>query len=156
MKICTQCRQQKPLDDFHKDKKMSDGRSSWCKLCKKAYYQAYHIDRYHGEPGYAKVRIQAVTTWRRTNPEQARSVAKVGAQKYRSRLAGLEGSWTSQEWEQVKKIQDYTCLDCGRKEPDITLTADHVIPISKLGSSNWIENIQGLCGPCNSRKGARI
>jgi 5-methylcytosine-specific restriction endonuclease McrA len=41
------------------------------------------------------------------------------------------------------------CCDKKRK-----LTADHIVPVSKGGTSN-ISNIQPLCGPCNSSKGAK-
>lgn len=58
------------------------------------------------------------------------------------------------EWEAIKHNQDYTCLCCGRKEPEIKLTRDHVLPL-RQGGTNYAENIQGLCGECNSRKGAK-
>ena len=32
-KICTSCKNVKFLDGFPEDKKMSDGRSSWCRSC---------------------------------------------------------------------------------------------------------------------------
>ena len=33
MKICTQCKIEKPLDLFQKDKRLRSGISSWCKQC---------------------------------------------------------------------------------------------------------------------------
>lgn len=32
-KTCTKCNQKKSLHEFHKDKRQSDGRRCWCKLC---------------------------------------------------------------------------------------------------------------------------
>ena len=34
MKICSKCKEQKPLDDFHKQRKSPDGHAWYCKACK--------------------------------------------------------------------------------------------------------------------------
>ena len=64
---------------------------------------------------------------------------------------GAIGSFTFGEWKNLKAQYNWTCPSCRRSEPDIKLTQDHVVPISKGGSNN-IENIQPLCGSCNSQK----
>src|SRR5262245_10158920 len=43
------------------------------------------------------------------------------------------------------------CMICGS---DQDLTGDHIVPLSKGGTST-AENIRVLCRRCNSRKGAR-
>ena len=69
----------------------------------------------------------------------------------RNREYGADGSHTEQEWLSVKAMFNFTCPCCLQKEPAIKLTEDHITPLSK-GGSDHIENIQPLCGPCNSFK----
>lgn len=75
--------------------------------------------------------------------------------RYKFQRRGVIGSHTMIEWETLKAQYNWSCPCCGKSEPTITLTQDHIVPVSKGGSDN-IENIQPLCPPCNSRKHAKL
>lgn len=66
-----------------------------------------------------------------------------------------KGSHSQEEWELLKAQYNYTCPACGKSEPEIKLTEDHIIPLTKNGS-DFIHNIQSLCKSCNSIKHDKI
>jgi 5-methylcytosine-specific restriction endonuclease McrA len=84
-----------------------------------------------------------------------RQVVNQHKKAYYDRKRHAQGSHTRQEWEALKEACNYSCVCCGKREPEIQLTPDHVVPFSK-GGSNDISNIQPLCISCNSSKAAKI
>ena len=71
--------------------------------------------------------------------------------RWRATRSGAEGGHKQGEWETLKTQYNWTCPCCKRSEPEVILTEDHIIPLSKGGSDN-VENIQPLCKSCNCRK----
>lgn len=103
--------------------------------------------------------------WRANNPDKVKESNRRWLKKYpdkhvaqvqrrRAKMLGAGGSYTAAEWQALCEEYDNKCLCCGRKEPDIKLTVDHVLPID-LGGRNDIDNLQPLCKSCNSRKNNR-
>lgn len=73
----------------------------------------------------------------------------------RARKLNAVGSHTFGDWELLKKQYGFKCPCCNGKEPEIILTEDHIIPLSK-GGDNTIKNIQPLCTSCNCKKHTKI
>lgn len=85
----------------------------------------------------------------KTEYAKAKKRFEVSERKIKSRANG--GKFTKEEWELMKKEYHFSCNCCGRKEPAIVLTKDHIIPISKNGRHE-ASNIQPLCLECNVKK----
>lgn len=85
--------------------------------------------------------------YQRNNP----NVILIKNHKRRALKNKAKGAYTSSQWIALCDKYHKRCLCCGRKRK---LTADHVVPLSR-GGRNSIDNIQPLCGPCNSRKNTK-
>jgi 5-methylcytosine-specific restriction endonuclease McrA len=99
---------------------------------------------------YHRPEVKAQRKMYRARPE-VRAAHAARVQKRRSQLAALVGSYTGREWLDLVAKFDHWCLCCHKREPEIKLTADHVVPVVR-GGTNYISNIQPLCQPCNSTK----
>lgn len=166
---CSRCHTWVPLNEFVQHSGHTSGVGSWCKACVnqdsrrfreenpgrtkffRARYKAANRDavlrkkREHARKSASSVR-ETLRRWRENNPDRVR------AQKWR-RKSRETGCFSSDEWSDLKQRYGNRCLCCGRD--DVSLTVDHVVPVSR-GGSNDIVNIQPLCQSCNSKKGTRI
>jgi 5-methylcytosine-specific restriction endonuclease McrA len=121
----------------------------------KAYRKAHHqkcveeVQRYREQ--HREHAREVSLAWGKKHPEGAVAIV----QRRRARKMNVGGTYTAEEWNSVCEKYNHRCLCCGEREPDIKLTVDHVIPISK-GGINSIENIQPLCRSCNSKKSTKI
>jgi 5-methylcytosine-specific restriction endonuclease McrA len=93
---------------------------------------------------WGKDHPEAYRQWCLANPD------KIAERNWRAdaRRRDSEGSFTAEEFAALGS----RCLRCYRN--DVPMTADHVIPVSKGGTS-YIRNIQPLCQSCNSSKGSK-
>lgn len=120
----------------------------------KQYNADYYADDVEWQRARAKKRYHA-------NPDKAKAqhkrwVAENRAHFYtllakrRARKAGAEGTHTASEVSALFAKQRGKCAGCSCKLPK-SFHKDHVVPLSR-GGSNWISNIQLMCGSCNSSK----
>jgi 5-methylcytosine-specific restriction endonuclease McrA len=83
--------------------------------------------------------------------DKLRSIRSAAATRYdRERYARAKATHTHEQWNTLLAICGDRCRRCGRE--GWLLTKDHIVPL-RIGGSDGIENLQPLCGPCNSTKG---
>lgn len=94
--------------------------------------------------------LDRASAWTKANPALVSQIKR--RYKSKRKVWEMTGSFTQDEWDVLCDYYGKKCLSCGRT--DAKLTVDHVVPLS-VGGTNSIENIQPLCGSCNSSKGTK-
>jgi hypothetical protein len=61
-KQCSRCFENKIVDNFHKDKKSSDGYGRMCKLCRKLFRKNHYENNKNKE-------LEQMKNWRENNPD---------------------------------------------------------------------------------------
>jgi 5-methylcytosine-specific restriction endonuclease McrA len=96
-----------------------------------------------------KAATESTRRWRHRYPERAQEHDN----RRRARRAQAPGSFTAAEFIALCIQFRHRCAICGKKRK---LTVDHIIPLSRPGTSNSIGNIQPVCRSCNSAKRDRL
>lgn len=93
-------------------------------------------------------RLQIQADYRETHKDE------IVALSHNRRSKKKQGTFTGEDWGLMKQFYNYTCLCCGKSEPEIKLTLDHIQPLAFDGVHE-LDNIQPLCFSCNSSKGTK-
>jgi len=170
-------RKQQGLKYYYKNKKKyADYQRKWRIENREIYLQKrkdYRKNNYNKDKeslwnknSYIKNKVKRLAAnklWKIKNREKSNYLKL----EYKRRKRGATGKHTLKEWQELKKEYNYICLRCKKYEPEITLTEDHIVPISKwkkwikkhpntIYKCDDIENIQPLCKSCNSIKHTKI
>lgn len=98
-----------------------------------------------------KLHLDATKRWIKNNP----GITSFYTNKRRTIKMNANGSYKLEEWDKLKEKYNNMCLCCYKKEPEIKLVPDHIIPLIEGGNNN-IQNIQSLCSRCNNVKWKKI
>lgn len=159
LKFCSKCGENKGREEFGDDKRTPDGYRCWCKVCTRAYRQAYRCTkagRAAHRAYYLRNKEKYIASGRRRNIEHKEDV-RASKQRYRDkRRAEAIAAYGGQ------------CACCGETTPQF-LTIDH---INEDGAAHrrevgyratpyvWLrhqgypkDRFQLLCYNCNCTKG---
>lgn len=111
---------------------------------------------------HRETRMASNRKWAKENPELRRYHGRAYIHRHPERhaartaarrafLLGVPGTYDGHDVQQLFRAQNGKCVGCGALLSAGRFHVDHKKPISK-GGTNWPENLQVLCGPCNLRK----
>jgi 5-methylcytosine-specific restriction endonuclease McrA len=143
LKSCTLCKQEKPVQDFTKDKNRVDGFYVWCRSCKKKKASEY----YAKNPESVKKRVDI---WRKKNWEQLKPKFLEYRHRRMAREKNAQGTHTKNDVYVLLELQNHKCAEC-KTSLGKEFHLDHIMPLF-LGGSNDRSNLQMLCPTCNLKK----
>jgi hypothetical protein len=89
-KQCNRCQKDKPLSDYHKNKKCKDGLTTYCKCCSKEYRRLRYINNREEELNINK-------KWAEKNKEKRSQDAKKRYQQNKERLNAIDRQKTKED-----------------------------------------------------------
>jgi len=155
LKTCSSCKEEKPLNEFHKQAASPDGHGYRCKECAREYQKIYHKKNKekHNEAGkiwrenHREEISEYGKTYRENNPE------KCAEKSNRRRALKMNANII----ENIDRLFVYErdggrCHMCKRKVNRKNWHLDHIVPLSKGGDHSY-KNVAVSCLYCNLSKG---
>jgi 5-methylcytosine-specific restriction endonuclease McrA len=183
MKICSKCKVDKDINEFHKNKSKKDGRATECKLCKRQqdikykkehanYYKAYlkEYNQINKQELYEQKKkyiadnkldhLKRRHIWYEINKDEV----KARVSQYKKDHPEQYQMYANKRLAQKKTsvIENFATQDIKNKYGDkcfycggLFSHIDHYIPLSKAGP-HTLENIRPSCEHCNLTKSNKL
>lgn len=167
-KVCKDCKLEKPHSEFYSSWSTKDKISVYCKACHSIRSRESNR-KYRATPKGQEKHREEERKRRANNPERVRALAKITNDRYKTNnpeARKISVSMSSHKRRAQKRINKVShirkefyvelyssaCVACGTHE---NITADHIIPLSRGGADSE-NNLQPLCGSCNSSKSNKL
>lgn len=151
-KTCKECNQTKPLSEFHKDKKVSDGHNTRCKFCRKEEQRIYYQENRDRILEYQK-------NYNDNNLENARKKSRDWHHKNKDtkyldgRLQRVYGI-TLEDYSRMLDEQNNVCAICGKPESAIHNKTKEIKRLA-VDHDHVTGKVRGLlCAQCNKGLGS--
>lgn len=122
-------------------------------------YQKTHKDEYRKRSiNFHKAHKEKVAEYKKkyASSEKGKAAQKRKHHAHDTRMKATENTLTDAQWKKILVMQNNRCNIChSRFTAKLSPTTDHIIPLSKGGGLTF-ENVQALCGSCNSSKHAKL
>ena len=164
LKICADCKEEKPYSEFHRDSSKKDGLRLYCKDCMCIRHRKWYVGK--GVAGRhregcrqyylknAEVQHERSRHWAEVNPEVNRTSHKRSNDKRRAKLASVDFD-SSINLVDLRIRDRNTCGICSESVHEELCSVDHIIPISRGGPHTW-DNVQLAHIKCNIHKAAKL
>jgi hypothetical protein len=174
VKVCTRCEDEKPLEDFVKDKRRSDGRGSWCLICNRAYMNAFlarpeQVDRKAAYYIANRDTLLPANRQRWAENKERYSVAnRAWAEANREWILNYFHDRSAERQALLNNLKSVPCVDCGTLYPPYCMEFDHMrgekrAPVGKMLNHNIdrlleeIAKCEIVCCACHRiRSAARL
>ncbi len=175
-KICTRCRDEKPIEGFRLRKGYKGGRDTWCSSCRYAYNRQWLKSNPKNQENARKATLKWYkeqgrewhAQWRDENREKVREINRRSAalhledrrERYRLRRAAIDSTTSDITVDWLKQLQSITpkCELCecellyGAAQHDHKkANLDHIIPLN-VGGTHTRDNVRYICYLCNLRR----
>ena len=167
-KTCKDCKLEKPVTDYYASHSTKDKIGIYCKPC---HYVRSRVasSKHRATPAGQQKHREEERKRRLNNIDHVRKLAKITNDRYKAnnpetrkisvsqsqhkrRAQKLSNNTFKVSKEFYRKLYGSECVVCNSGE---NITADHIVPLSR-GGIEAEENLQPLCGSCNSSKGNKM
>ncbi len=117
-------------------------------IARRSYHKHRHTRRAESKARYRENSDEYKAKAAQYRKENKERVLKWNRDR-KMRKMGIPGYHTLDQWYVLCSFFEDVCPCCGEERG---FTVDHIIPVTWDGATDWITNIQPLCGSCNTSK----